>query len=253
MQKQEIKYPSQFIKLPSKGLLYPIDSPYAAGQIQLRYPTAQDQNILMSKALIQKGTVIDVFIQSLIVNPAININQLVTGDFNALIVAARLLAYGPKYSPTIKCPSCGKSKQFTFDLNSVLNKQCDVSMIQQGVNQFHFKLPVSGANVVFKILTGLEETQIRNILKNQKQINGVDTQLTTRLRYQIISVNGKTQQLDIIKFIKTLPTMDSLPLRAQLRRVTPNVDLTVNYQCEACGFQQQIEMPLNPDFFYPSK
>lgn len=253
MQKQEVKYPSQFVKLPSKGLLYPLDSPYSNGQIQLRYPTAQDQNILTSRPLMQKGKTIDIFIQNLIVNPLINIDDLTIGDMDKLIISSRILAYGNKYQTKVKCANCGKSSQKVYDLNAIPEKIVDHDKHQPGVNQFYITLPVSKKNIVFKILTNGQDNQIKNVIKNQKSINGVDNELTTRLQYSILSVDGETDKIVIINFIRKMPAKDSLALRSYIRQVTPDIDLTVHYQCETCGYEQQIKMSLNVDFFYPSR
>ena len=250
---QSVKYPSQFVKLPSKGLVYPQDSIYSCGQIQLRYPTAEDENILTSKPLIQKGKVIDVFISSLLVNPTVNVDQLVLGDKNALIIASRILAYGSQYITKFKCPQCGAQKQTAFDLNQILNKQVDQTRIFPGSNQFHYVLPVSKKDVTFKLLTSKQDTQIHNIIKNQKNPTGVDQQLTTRLKHIIVAIDGDTDKNNINKFIRVMPSRDSLSFRTYIRQLMPDLEMDINYTCEECGYDQRIQLPINYDFFYPTR
>ncbi len=253
MQNQQVKYPTQFVKLPSKGLVYPQDSIYSSGEIELRYPTAQDENILTSRPLIQKGIVIDVFIKNLLTNPSINIDDLILGDKNALIISSRILAYGNQYRTKYKCPQCDHQHQSVFDLNQLLNKEIDQSLITPGTNQFKFTLPLSNKVLTFKLLTSGQDNEISNIIKNQKNISGVDQQLTTRLKYMIISVDGNSEKSTIIKTIRQMPARDSLAFRTHVRQLMPDIDMQINYNCESCGYFQKIQMPINYDFFYPTR
>ncbi len=107
--------PTEMVELPSKGLLYPKDSPLATGKIEMKYMTAKEEDILTNINFIKNGTVIDKLLQSLIITP-IDYNQLLVGDKNAIMVAARILAYGKDYEIEYK----GEST--TVDLSALENK-----------------------------------------------------------------------------------------------------------------------------------
>ena len=64
----EFKFPTEVIDLPSRGLLYPKDSPLASGKLEMKYMTAKEEDILTNQNYIQKGIVIDKLLQSLIVS-----------------------------------------------------------------------------------------------------------------------------------------------------------------------------------------
>ena len=51
------KFPTEVVSLPSKGLLYPKEHPLSGGQIEIKYMTAKEEDILTSRTLIQKGIV----------------------------------------------------------------------------------------------------------------------------------------------------------------------------------------------------
>ena len=55
----EVKFPTEVVDLPSKGLLYPEDSSISTGKVEVRYMTAKDEDILTSPNLIKQGIVID--------------------------------------------------------------------------------------------------------------------------------------------------------------------------------------------------
>ena len=69
-------FPTEVLALPSKGLLYPEDSPLRSGQIDVKYMTAKEEDILTSTNLIEKGLVIDRLLESVIADPKIKLDDL---------------------------------------------------------------------------------------------------------------------------------------------------------------------------------
>ena len=94
----EFKFPTEVVELPSKGLIYPKDNILSSGEVEMKYMTAKEEDILSNQAYIQKGIVLDKLLQSLIVDKNINYDDLIVGDKNALFMAARILGYGKDYS-----------------------------------------------------------------------------------------------------------------------------------------------------------
>ena len=95
----EFSMPTEIVELPSRGLLYPESNPLSSGKIEMKYMTAKEEDILTNQSYIENGTVIDKLLKSLIVSK-INYDDLVVGDKNAVLVAARVLGYGADYSFT---------------------------------------------------------------------------------------------------------------------------------------------------------
>ena len=93
--KKEQQFPTEIIDLPSQGKVYPKDSPLTTGKLEIKYMTTKEEDILTSQNLIKKGVVIETLLSSLIVTPDVNVGDLVLGDKNAVMIAARILAYGP--------------------------------------------------------------------------------------------------------------------------------------------------------------
>ena len=91
------EFPTETVDLPSKGHFYFQGHPLSSGKVELKYMTAKEEDILTSQNLIQQGTVIDVLLESLIVDKSIKVEDLLVGDKNALMVAARVLGYGADY------------------------------------------------------------------------------------------------------------------------------------------------------------
>ena len=151
----ELKLPTEEVSLPSKGLLYPKESPLSSGKIEMKYMTAKEEDILTNSNFIRQGTVIDKLLQSLIVTP-INYDELLIGDKNAILIAARILGYGVEYSFKY-VDSRGKEIDATVDLSTLKEKILDESLFKPGVNEFSFSTPKTGALLTFKLF--LRENQ----------------------------------------------------------------------------------------------
>ena len=137
MKKQEQQFPTENVTLPSKGLFYPKDSPLKKGVIEIKYMTAKEEDILTNQNYINNATVIDKLLQSLIVTP-INYDDLLIGDKNAILVAARILGYGANYEFE------WKGQQVSIDLTKLIinDYSDDVSVITEaGVLQITFGTP----------------------------------------------------------------------------------------------------------------
>ena len=136
----EQKFPSEVIDLPSEGKVYPKESPLSSGKIEIKYMTAKEEDILTSQNLIKKGVVIEKLLDSLILTDGVNSNDLILGDKNATMVAARILAYGPEYPCEITNPETGNQFTHTFNLAECPFKKLDKDI--KG-NNFEVELPRS--------------------------------------------------------------------------------------------------------------
>ena len=159
----KFKIPTETVDLPSKGLLYPKDSPLAKGVLEMKYMTAKEEDILTNQNYITKGTVIDRLIKSLITTEGFNYDNLLIGDKNAIMVAARILSYGPEYQIQ------HNGEKVTVDLSKVENVVIKDKDYKNG-NKFDLKLP-SGNEVEFKLLTHGDEKAVEREIAGLKKID----------------------------------------------------------------------------------
>jgi hypothetical protein len=235
--------PTEVVELPSKGLVYPETSPLVSGKIEMKYMTAKEEDILTNQAYIQKGTVLDELLKSLIVTPNVKYEDLVVGDKNALLVAARILGYGKDYTFSYS------GEEQTVDLSAVENKFIDESLFTPGKNEFEFTLPSTGVKITFKLLTGHDEKKINAELEGIKKINKNNSpELSTRLKYMITSVEGNTEQKTIRDFVdNNFLARDSRAFREYIKEVQPDVDLTFFPD----GSDSKVNIPVGLSFFWP--
>ena len=238
----ELKLPTETVELPSKGLLYPEDNILSSGKIEMSYMTAKHEDILTNQSYIQKGVVLDKLMQALIVSP-VNYDDLIVGDKNAIMVAARVLGYGGNYTFTYN------REEHTVDLTQIENKPLDESLFTKGVNEFSYTLPSTGTLITFKILTHKDERDIERELEGLKKINKeANPELTTRLKYIITSVDGDREKKTIREFVDNyLLARDSRALRDYIRKVQPDVDLTFFPN----GSNSRVNIPVGIEFFWP--
>jgi hypothetical protein len=238
----EFKLPTEVIELPSKGLLYPEGSELAKGTLEMKYMTAKEEDILTNQSYIQKGTVLDRLMKALII-PKINYDDLLIGDKNAIMVAARILGYGKDYSFSIL------GEDHTVDLSTLESKTLNDELFKDGKNNFEFTLPHSGNKITFKLLTHKDEQSINRELEGLKKINKDNSpELTTRLKYLITSVEGKTESKDIREFVDNyLLARDSRALREYIKEIQPDVDLTFFPD----GESTRVNIPVGVSFFWP--
>ena len=143
MAEEKRRFPTEVVDLPSKGLLYPKDSPLAGGTIELKYMTAKEEDILTSRNLIQKGVVLDKLLESVIVDEKVSLNDLLLGDKNAIMIATRVLGYGKDYTVQLTDPSTGDKQEETFDLTEIDDKKINTKLFKDGKNEFDYTLPAS--------------------------------------------------------------------------------------------------------------
>jgi len=246
-QKQEFKFPTEVVELPSGGKLYPKDSPLYSGKIEIKYMTAKEEDILTSQNLIKKGVVIKQLLDSLIVSEGINSSDLILGDKNAVMVASRILAYGPEYTVEVVNPKTGNLFEHTFDLTD-----CKFKNISDDIdrNEFEIELPYSKVKIKFKLLNGYDELDVDKELESYKKVGGtVSPELTTRLKHTIVSVNGDDSKSIINNFVDNMLSRDSLFLRSEIKKVSPDIDLTQEVEVE--GETVTVIIPMAVNFFWP--
>jgi hypothetical protein len=246
MEQTNTQFPAEEVTLPSKGLIYPEGSPLKNGIIEMKYMTAKEEDILTNPNLIENGTVIDKLLQSLIVTP-IDYNMLLTGDKNAILVAARILGYGADYSFDYK------GESINIDLTSVKDKEIDESLVVEGKNEFYFTLPTSKTEVTFKFLTHADERKIDQELKGLKKLNKTMTSdVTTRMKHIITSIDGDYEQKTVREFVDNqLLARDSKSFRDHVKELMPDVKLIFDYEGSDGRMVEEVPIPIGVTFFWP--
>ena len=238
----EYKFPTEEVELPSKGLIYAKDNPLSSGKVEIKYMTAKEEDILSNQSYIQKGTVLDKLLRSVIVNKDINTDDLIVGDKNALLIATRILGYGKDYDIIIK------GQNYTLDMSTLENREIDESMFEAGKNEFTFTTPSTGTVLTYQISTGKIEKQVEREIAGLKKLKKENTaELTTRLKHLITSVDGSEEKKDIRDFVDNrFLARDSRAFRDHIQNTQPDVNLSY-----ILDNGEEVSVPIGLNFFWP--
>ena len=246
MEENKFQFPSEIVELPSKGIIYPEGNPLSSGKIEMKYMTAREEDIITNQNYIQKGIVIDKLLRSLVISD-VNLDDLITGDKNAIMVAARVLGYGKDYTFDYL------GKDYTVDLSKLEDKIIDESMFTSGINEFEFILPHSQNKVTFQLMTDGLEKKIENELKGLSKINKENLpEMSTRMKYLILSVNGETDRKHVREFVDTaLLARDAKALRDYIIKIQPDIKFIFDRETFS-GEIEETEIPITSNFFFPN-
>lgn len=241
---QQTKFPTEIIDLPTKGLLYPKDSPVSSGKIEMKYMTAKEEDILTNQNYITRGIVIDKLIQSLIVDKTVNYTELLAGDKNALLIAARILGYGEIYDFNYQ------GEKISVDLSKLETKPLNEELFKDGKNEFQYTLPTLKKEITFKLLTHQDDIDIENEVKGLQKLNKESSpELSTRMKYIIQSVDGITDRSAIRKFVDNeFLARDARAFRNYYASIQPDIDLTFYPED---GPEEGVSIPIGVTFLWP--
>lgn len=240
----KFKLPTESVDLPSKGLMYAKDSVLASGKIEMKYMTAREEDILTNQNYITNGTVIDRLLKSLIVSD-ISYDDILVGDKNAIMVAARILSYGKDYEITFG------GETHTVDLSLLENRELDESLYQGPDTEFSYTLPASGIEIKFKLLTHGAEKKVDNEITGLKKIQKDNApEATTRLKHIVTEVDGSRERKDVRDFVENyFLARDARSFRAHYNSIQPDVDMKVTL--EVNGAEEDVDLPITLNFFWP--
>jgi len=249
--------PTEFVDLPSLGRYYPENHPlHGQDTVEIRYMTAKDEDILTSQSLIKKGVVIDRLVQSVLLDKSVRPQELLIGDKNAILVAARVTGYGSDYETRVDCPACNVNAEHIFDLNDSLKVNHADQELDEGVQitdngTVLVQLPLTNLNIEARLMTGKEETKILSMAERKKKLKLQESSLTDQFKIIIVAVDGHTEASTISSVVDRLPAQDARHLREAYAKVTPNVELTSMFECEDCGHVEEVDVPITVQFFWP--
>jgi len=239
---EENKFPTETVELPSKGVVYPPDHPLRSGKIEMKYMTAKEEDILTNQNYIKKGIVLDKLLDSLVMGK-FDIKELVTGDKNALLISSRILGYGKDYTFSYD------GTEYTVDLTKLENKPFDETKVTPR-GTFTFTLPATGTKVEFKLLNDKDNETIDQENESMKKFNkDSSSEVTIRLKHQIVSVEGDNDKNNIRMFVEQMLAQDSRALRKYIKDMSPDVNLSTNMKIN--DVEESIDIPISLSFFWP--
>ena len=243
---EEYKVPYDILELPSQGLLYPNKK----SKVKVEYLTAYDENVLTSPNILNSGKLIDVLIERKVKDLGFEHNLLLDGDRMAIIIFLRISAFGEKYVQPVVDSKTNKLVEGEVDLTTLKNKPLTVKPDEEGF--FDFKLPKSGKNIKFRLLTGKDEEEI-NLLDEQameRNQNDISTKTTLRLERSVMDIDGERDKIKLSNILKSLPILDIRNLNKYMTEIEPGIDFKTTARTQG-GESVPCFLRINKNLFWP--
>tara|TARA_R110002110_G_scaffold335082_2_gene545875 strand:+ start:217 stop:996 length:780 start_codon:yes stop_codon:yes gene_type:complete len=247
--------PTEFVDLPSRGKEYPEDHPlHNEESIEIRFMTAKDEDILTSQSFLKKGIAIDRFLENIVIDKSLDLDTLLVGDKNAILVAARGSGFGFDYEARVTCTSCGTPSTLTFDLRNpnvtgIVNPDQTI-VTRKGCGMFTTKMPLSNFTISFRLMNSADEKFLAKEIKKTTEDRGQNL-LTGQFKRLIQSIEGHEDQQVINQYVDNMPTIDSRHFKLCIKAVTPNVEIQETLNCTKCDESKEVDVPFGTSFFWP--
>jgi hypothetical protein len=244
--------PTEHVPLPSKGRFYPRSHPlHNLETVEVKQMTAKEEDILTSRNLLKKGVALDKLLQSIVINKGINTDSLTAEDRSAIIIAARISAYGADYATTVTCPACTAKTKYTFNLLEKLDSAEQIQPVEvDEKGLFSITLPVTKWVVKCRALNGYDEKAIIRLSEAKKNPSEGDSLMLEQLKMTVISINGIEDRVAIESALSGMPARDSKHLRNTYQEIVKGIDMRHTFSCSSCEYEGELEVPLTPDFFW---
>lgn len=252
---------NEFVTLPSQGRFYPEEHPlYGAEEIEVKEMTTKEEDILSNQELVEKGVAIDRVVDRLLADPVLNQEHLLSGDKDAVVIHARKSAYGPMYEVNMNCPICNQQQTIEYDLDEETEVSHGGAPEEDEDVEYHpdeklfsVMLPETGVEVKFRLLTGRDTEEIDERNKRKKKYDLDSFNLVERMSQFIVSLNDYQKQSKIEKFVENMPAKDSKYLRKVYKQCTPSEEMKIEFYCNQCGFEDDLNVPFQAKFFWPDQ
>jgi hypothetical protein len=236
----------EIIKLPSKGVFYE----HKIGEVEVEYMTSKDEDLLTTPSLIESGKVLDVLLKRKIKTKGINVDELLPGDRNAVLLFLRSSSYGNEYSVQVYDPRTNLPFDTTVDLSKLEYKELKEMPDENG--HFSVEIPMRKKMVKFRLLSSGEENHIFEKARQIKEAynHEFSEYNTMKLKASIVSIDGKSDRSYIDRFVDAMPAKDALTIRKKFLDIQPDVKMEYEFTAKD-GYKFKGNLQVGVDFFFP--
>lgn len=251
------------IDLPSGGIPYQTDKyhhAYMDGKITLHPMTTAEEEILYSTGDFTNN--LNRVLANCIADKQLDPLDLTAADRMAILLALRSFSLGTNYVVEIRCQFCARQFKTEIDLAEDLNIKKLEGIGGNQEEPFEFELPISKDKIIFRLMRGRDEVDVVRYANRirQRTPDAPDPSESYRLAILIDSIIGadgnEIPMPDImakVKYVKSLILGDTNAFRLAIEKVGGFVDLTVFLTCSLCGAENEMGLPITPEFFRPTR
>lgn len=249
MENNELKYgqmnfnlPHDVVPLPTQGIFYKNKKK----SVKVGYLTAQDENLLTASNM-DAVQIISQLLRTKIYEPDFKVEEMMTGDVEAILIFLRNTAFGTDYKVRVMDPISMRPFETTISLSELNIKNVNISVDSNGC--VDLKLPTSGDLIKLKFLTyGREGELDKEMEKYPKGV--IAPKITRKLEETIVSINGNEERGNIVQYIQQMPIADSKFIRSYIMESEPRLDLTKKVIAPS-GEEVDVNIDFGVEFFRP--
>lgn len=242
---------THFVNLPSGGDFYPEGHPlHGLDKVEVKMMTTKEEDILTNQSYIENGVVLDKLFESILLAD-VRPKDMIDADKMAVMIAARVEAYGPEYTVTLSCNKCQNFYLWDVDLSSFESDEITSDYEKTPKGSFIVELPKSQTVVEFHHLLPDEVESITKTVDKMKSLN-IKTNFNTEFYKRVIlSVNGDDKAELIADLVENMKILDSRKFLKAYQSTVPSLNTTVKSTCTECGHHNEGGMPVQGNFFFP--
>jgi len=259
-------YQWEEVTLPSRGMYYG-GNPWSkvglpGGVIEVRPWTINEEKILNTTRFVKSHKALDMIFEKTTRFPDdFKADDLLIGDRAFLLFYFRGISYGNIYEFSVKCTNedCAITSSHEYDLNNMVGTIVPANE-SIGNEPFDVLLPDAsrraGGDIKVQVRFS-RQFDVKSMLRtqNQKKVVGMrdsglaDDSLAQELMQNIVSVNGKSDQVVIRKFVNYMSALDASVIREFLKKHTPRIGTEIEVTCPHCDNEMRLELPITENFF----
>jgi uncharacterized protein (UPF0212 family) len=247
------------LELPSRGILYPVNSPLSKGKLKIRPWITAEEKLIDKFNKTNFYSILRRLVEAA-VEENVDITEMTLGDFFFVLYNIRQLSYGAAYTTSVRCPHCNTDVETEVDLNN-----CEVTYLKEGfVEPIELVLPISKIEVKLRlprlrdVIEATESTQFESKRYGSK-INS-DMYKFAKCALEMKLPNEDHDILTIDKDFMTelqliwpkMPAADYAAIKNKLDEFDHGYIDTIQTKCPNCEEMIEQAPVLSPDFFRPS-
>tara|TARA_Y100001937_G_C7127524_1_gene335561 strand:+ start:2386 stop:3246 length:861 start_codon:yes stop_codon:yes gene_type:complete len=246
--------PTEVVPLPSGGNFYDEGSALSGkDSLEIKQMTAKEEEILANVSFIEDGSLLNRLLASILIDTSVDPEELLQGDREALVYAARRISYGPEYAVKQHCENCGQETTFLYDLSeyTVTPSNPQGAEKDESTGLYNVLLPQSGVKVGLKHLTMQDEEFLKEQEDRASKLNIESSKTINFLKRVVVEANGVTDQMMLNKLFEVLPVLDIRKIKKISKSIIPTMDTKQEVACGNCGHVAEREVPFSLGFFWP--
>lgn len=197
--------------------------------VSLKPITFEEEKLLINSSK-NKQDPLDILLSRCVISE--ELGDILFIDKIFLLYKLRQISFGNDYKFRLACPSCGTTDQFEAKID-----QLDVVELES-TEPVEIELPVCKKKVTVR----------RAAMSDEKYFRSGDSILDNVWRF-VMSVEEHTSRKLISKFVPKLPAGDLNKIISTFMCKGYGLQTEVTIRCAHCDARNQVDLPLNKDFF----